>query len=228
VLSGCTPPAATPDTGEGTSSGNSESENPTITIEISPETLAGLSGPEQIAEALAVSTTSEDGMPLTAGEYVVEFAHSLEGLLNSGTTEAEYELYEGTGNNLYENAMHDKYDAAGLGALFVAPSDAAWIGENHKGNVLMSGTARVLEVEEFRQNVDIALADAANQDAPAAGAEMNIEITYTSNADEIGLVDFYDGTAQETAGLDRSARYSLRVSDDGMGHLKAQLTLIPD
>lgn len=214
------------DNGEGTTGGNGGIEGNTITIEISPESLAGLSTPEQISEALSIPTTNEAGQPLTQAEFATELEESLEGLLNSGTTDEEFAPYENTPIGEYENALSAKYDVPALSAVFVDPGNVRWISENHKGNLLMSKTARLLGDEDFRQNVDITLADPANENAPAAGAEMTIDITYLSNAEEIGLVDFYSGTPQDIEGIDRTARYTVSVVDDGNGHLKSQLNLV--
>jgi hypothetical protein len=212
-------------TGEGTDGGNGGIEGNTITIELSPESLAGLSA-EQIAETFTIPTVDAEGNPTSAGDAVETFEHNFEGLLNAGTTDAEFEPYANTPGGEYEGALTGKYDAPALGAMLYDPSAGEWISVNHSTDLSLSMTARVLETDEpFMQGVEITPAEGADLEAPAAGTEIPVTIEFKSNAEELGLIDFYAGTSQQIDGIDRSANYTLKFVDVD-GALKAVLVLV--
>jgi hypothetical protein len=212
------------DTGEGTNGGNGGIEGNTIVIELSPESLAGLS-PEQITETFTIPTVDAEGNPTSTGDAIETFEHNFEGLLNAGTTDTEAEPYMNTPGGEYEGAVTGTYDAPALGAMLYEPSTGEWISVNHSTDLTLSMTARVLETDEpFMQGIEITPGEGADLEAPAVGTEIPVTIEFKSNAEELGLIDFYAGTSQQIDGIDRSANYTLKFVDVD-GALKAVLVL---
>lgn len=209
--------------GEGTTGNGGDIVGNTITIELSPEQLAQLS-PEQLSNLFTIQAVGEDGQPTTVGEATEAFEHNLEGILNSGSTEGDYAPYENTPRGEFEGAMQGKYDAPALGAMFYDPAQAQWVSVNHSTNLTLSYGAHWLELDDdFAQSVEITPESGIDLEAPADSIQIPITLEFLSNAEELGLIDFFHDTVSQIDNIDRTETAMLTFTNVD-GQLKATVT----
>ena len=191
--------------------GNSDSN--AIVIEIAPESLASLS-PERLIEAISIPATDEGGQPTTPEQFAEKFVDRLEAILNAGITEEEYAPFREQPLVEYPAAMKQKYDAVGGNALFVVGADQGGFSNNHEVNLNIAGTGFAIEAGTFKENAElVAQRITGDQSFPGGEFTMEIGIKFTNNAEELGLVDFFEAAGQDIRGTERTVTYTLRVSN---------------